>query len=210
MLEAIIAEADLVHTQAIEGDRDAIEKDGLYLTRRAAENMAEKIAEKLQCHQQTTTFRSPKTSTTQHTSQNRQESGEMERDDTLIGMVKAPQTIAGLMIGHRGERLKRMKMIYGVEIDSEDANQQKIFITGNKENVAEAKQAREKNQRWHGKKWQTTGNPTPTQVQHKLQILPSRNMQVWKQMQLHARRRTNGHLVKNTRNTIRNNMETPD
>ena len=36
-------------------------------------------------------------------------------------------------------------MIYGVEIDSEDANQQKIFIiTGNNENVSEAKQAIEK------------------------------------------------------------------
>ena len=210
MLEAIISEADLVHTQAIEGDRDAIETDGLHLTRKAAEKMAEKIVEKIQSHHQTTLHRNPQTPTPQHTSQSRQERGEMERDNTEIGMVKAPQNIAGLIIGHQGERLKRMKMIIGVEIDSEDANQQKIFIiTGNKENVAEAKQAIKKNQRRRGKKRQTTGNPTSAQVQHKLQILPSRNVQVWKQMQLHTRRRTNGHLTKNTRNTSRNNMETP-
>ena len=210
MLEAIISEADLVHTQAIEGDRDAIETDGLHLTRKAAEKMAEKIVEKIQSHHQTTLHRNPQTPTPQHTSQSRQERGEMERDNTEIGMVKAPQNIAGLIIGHQGERLKRMKMIIGVEIDREDANQQKIFIiTGNKENVAEAKQAIKKNQRRRGKKRQTTGNPTSAQVQHKLQILPSRNVQVWKQMQLHTRRRTNGHLTKNTRNTSRNNMETP-
>ena len=45
MLEAIIAEADLVHTHAIEGDRDAIETNGLHLTRKAAEKLVEKIAE---------------------------------------------------------------------------------------------------------------------------------------------------------------------
>ena len=71
-----------------------------------------------------------------------------------------------------------------------------------------SKTSNRKNQRRRGKKRQTTGNPTSTQVQHKLQILPGRNVQVWKQMQLHTRRRT-GHLTKNTRNTSRNNMETP-
>ena len=210
MLEAIITEADLGHTQAIEGDRDAIETDGLHLTRKAAEKMVEKIAEKLQSHQQTTTHRSPQTSTTQHTSQNRQEPGEMERDNTEIGMVQAPQNIAGLIKGHQGERLKRMKMIYGVEIDREDANQQKNLHYHRKQRKRHrSKTSNRKNQRRRGKKRQTTGNPTSTQVQHKLQILPGRNVQVWKQMQLHTHRRTNGHLTKNTRNTSRNNMETP-
>ena len=169
MLEAIITEADLVHTQAIEGDRDAIETDGLHLTRKAAEKMAEKIAEKLQSHQQTTTHRSPQTSTTQHTSQNRQEPGEMERRKPAKNLHY-----------HRKQRKRRR-----------------------------SKTSNRKNQRRRGKKRQTTGNPTSTQVQHKLQILPGRNVQVWKQMQLHTRRRTNGHLTKNTRNTSRNNMETP-
>ena len=166
MLEAIIAEADLVHTQAIEGDRDAIETDGLHLTRKAAEKMAKKIAEKLQSHQQTTSYRSPQTSTTQHTSQNRHESGEMERYDRHRNRNGQSPTKHSRTNNRtpRRETKKNENDLWRRNRQRRRKTAKNLHHHRKQRKRRRSKTSNRKNQRRRGKKWQTTGNPTSTQV----------------------------------------------